>query len=121
MIDTEAEFLMEVTDKTKADVKVGVPFNSNPFACDRNGRLIRVELSLTTRVKFACLKLPRCHRSTRKSSSLVRHHSPPPWKLDLLNTSFRIVRKFKIFNTNNLWINLKGSYFSVISHPGDPL
>jgi len=35
MIDTEAEFLMEVTDKTKADVKVGVPFNSDPLACDR--------------------------------------------------------------------------------------
>jgi len=26
MADTEAEFIMEVTDKTKADVKVGVPF-----------------------------------------------------------------------------------------------
>jgi UDP-N-acetylglucosamine pyrophosphorylase len=25
MVDTEAEFIMEVTDKTKADVKVGIP------------------------------------------------------------------------------------------------
>ena len=32
MIDTDAEFIMEVTDKTKADVKVGVPLNSAPFA-----------------------------------------------------------------------------------------
>lgn len=32
MIDTEAEFLMEVTDKTKADVKVGAPFNYDRFA-----------------------------------------------------------------------------------------
>lgn len=34
MIDTEAEFLMEVTDKTKADVKVGIPFDSDPFSYD---------------------------------------------------------------------------------------
>jgi len=31
MIDTGAEFLMEVTDKTKADVKVGVSLGSDPF------------------------------------------------------------------------------------------
>ena len=31
MIDTGAEFIMEVTDKTKADVKVRVPFNSDPL------------------------------------------------------------------------------------------
>jgi len=34
MIDTDAEFIMEVTDKTKADVKVRVPLNSDPFACN---------------------------------------------------------------------------------------
>ena len=34
MIDTDAEFLMEVTDKTKADVKVGILFNPDPFAYD---------------------------------------------------------------------------------------
>lgn len=32
MIDTEAEFIMEVTDKTKADVKVGIAFDSDPSA-----------------------------------------------------------------------------------------
>lgn len=32
MIDTEAEFIMEVTDKTKADVKVRVPFNLDLFS-----------------------------------------------------------------------------------------
>jgi len=31
MIDTDAEFLMEVTDKTKADVKVCVPLNFDPL------------------------------------------------------------------------------------------
>ena len=34
MIDTDAEFLMEVTDKTKADVKVGVPLSIDPFVYD---------------------------------------------------------------------------------------
>ena len=32
MIDTEAEFIMEVTDKTKADVKVCVPFNPDSLS-----------------------------------------------------------------------------------------
>lgn len=30
MIDTESEFIMEVTDKTKADIKVCAPFRSDP-------------------------------------------------------------------------------------------
>lgn len=28
---------------------------------------------------------------------------------------FKSVRKFKIFNTNNLWVNLKGTFLSVVS------
>lgn len=30
MIDTGSEFIMEVTDKTKADIKVCAPFESDP-------------------------------------------------------------------------------------------
>ena len=34
MVDTQAEFIMEVTDKTKADVKVGIPSDSDPVGVD---------------------------------------------------------------------------------------
>lgn len=74
MIDTDAEFLMEVTDKTKADVKVSVPLVLIRPHMTENGILSRVELSSITRVKSACSKLPRSHRTTRKSSSPVRGH-----------------------------------------------
>jgi UDP-N-acetylglucosamine pyrophosphorylase len=35
MIDTDAEFLMEVTDKTKADVKVCTSYSSDLFVYNR--------------------------------------------------------------------------------------
>ncbi|KII92952.1 hypothetical protein PLICRDRAFT_172976 [Plicaturopsis crispa FD-325 SS-3] len=67
MIDTQAEFLMEVTDKTKADVKGGT-------LIDYDGSIRLLEIA----------QVPSEHTE-----------------------EFKSVRKFKIFNTNNLWINLK--------------
>ncbi|KAL1748725.1 UTP--glucose-1-phosphate uridylyltransferase family [Schizophyllum fasciatum] len=67
MIDTQAEFVMEVTDKTKADVKGGT-------LIDYEGQMRLLEIA----------QVPNEHVE-----------------------DFKSVRKFKIFNTNNLWINLK--------------
>ncbi|THH19941.1 hypothetical protein EW146_g1313 [Bondarzewia mesenterica] len=67
MIDTEAEFLMEVTDKTKADVKGGT-------LIDYDGQVRLLEIA----------QVPSEHVE-----------------------DFKSIRKFKIFNTNNIWINLK--------------
>ncbi|KAJ7346762.1 UTP-glucose-1-phosphate uridylyltransferase [Mycena albidolilacea] len=67
MIHTNAEFLMEVTDKTKADVKGGTLINYG-------GSMRLLEIA----------QVPSKHVD-----------------------EFKSVRKFKIFNTNNLWINLK--------------
>jgi UTP--glucose-1-phosphate uridylyltransferase len=67
MIDSQAEFLMEVTDKTKADVKGGT-------LIDYDGNIRLLEIA----------QVPSEHVE-----------------------DFKSVRKFKIFNTNNLWVNLK--------------
>jgi len=67
MIDEKAEFLMEVTDKTKADVKGGT-------LVDYDGSIRLLEVAQV-----------------------------PPEHVD----EFKSVRQFKIFNTNNLWIDLK--------------
>ncbi|TDL21331.1 UTP-glucose-1-phosphate uridylyltransferase [Rickenella mellea] len=67
MVDTGAEFLMEVTDKTKADVKGGT-------LIDYEGSIRLLEIA----------QVPSEHVE-----------------------DFKAIRKFKIFNTNNLWINLK--------------
>ncbi|KAF8070574.1 UTP--glucose-1-phosphate uridylyltransferase family [Lyophyllum atratum] len=67
MIDTSAEFLMEVTDKTKADIKGGT-------LIDYDGTIRLLEIA-----------------------QVSSQHSE----------EFKSVRKFKIFNTNNLWINLR--------------
>ena len=72
MIETQAEFIMEVTDKTKADVKGGTLINYDGVI-----RLLEVA------------QVPNEHIE-----------------------DFKSVRKFKIFNTNNLWINLKGKRLS---------
>ncbi|KAF7361778.1 UTP--glucose-1-phosphate uridylyltransferase [Mycena venus] len=80
MIDTNAEFLMEVTDKTKADIKGGT-------LIDYEGSMRLLEIA----------QVPSEHVE-----------------------DFKSVRKFKIFNTNNLWINLKGECHSLtkISNEG---
>lgn len=67
MIESKAEFIMEVTDKTKADVKGGT-------LIDYDGHIRLLEVA----------QVPNEHIE-----------------------DFKSVRKFKIFNTNNLWINLK--------------
>ncbi|KAI9627399.1 hypothetical protein H4Q26_017396 [Puccinia striiformis f. sp. tritici PST-130] len=67
MIDSQSEFIMEVTDKTKADVKGGTLINY-----DGNIRLLEIA------------QVPNDHVE-----------------------DFKSVRKFKIFNTNNLWVNLR--------------
>ncbi|THH19942.1 hypothetical protein EW146_g1312 [Bondarzewia mesenterica] len=67
MIDTQAEYLMEVTDKTKADIKGGT-------LVDYEGSIRLLEVA----------QVPSEHVE-----------------------DFKSIRKFKIFNTNNLWINLK--------------
>ncbi|KAG6378218.1 UTP-glucose-1-phosphate uridylyltransferase [Boletus reticuloceps] len=67
MIETNAEFLMEVTDKTKADIKGGT-------LIDYEGSVRLLEIA----------QVPSEHAE-----------------------DFKSIRKFKIFNTNNLWINLK--------------
>lgn len=67
MIDTQAEFIMEVTDKTKADIKGGT-------LIDYEGSVRLLEIA----------QVPSEHVE-----------------------DFKSVRKFKIFNTNNIWINLR--------------
>ena len=75
MIESNAEFLMEVTDKTKADIKGGT-------LIDYEGSVRLLEIA----------QVPSEHVE-----------------------DFKSVRKFKIFNTNNLWINLPGEHFEF--HP----
>ncbi|KAJ2811348.1 UTP-glucose-1-phosphate uridylyltransferase [Coemansia furcata] len=67
MADTGAEFVMEVTDKTKADIKGGT-------IIDYDGQVRLLEIA----------QVPKAHVD-----------------------DFKRVKKFKIFNTNNLWISLK--------------
>lgn len=67
MIESGSEFLMEVTDKTKADIKGGT-------LIDYNGQIRLLEIA----------QVPDEHVE-----------------------DFKSVKKFKIFNTNNLWIDLK--------------
>ncbi|CAL1707745.1 unnamed protein product [Somion occarium] len=67
MIDSRSEFIMEVTDKTKADIKGGTLIEY-----DDTIRLLEVAQVASEHIE-----------------------------------DFKSIRKFKIFNTNNLWINLK--------------
>lgn len=67
MVKEKVDFVMEVTDKTRSDVK--------------GGTLIEYE------GKPKLFEIAQC----------------PPSKLD----EFKSIKKFKIFNTNNLWVNLK--------------
>lgn len=72
MIDSEAEFLMEVTNKTKADVKVSLVVSSFPFSCFHIQFISsRVERSLTTMARFVFWRSPRSPRNMWRSSNLV--------------------------------------------------
>ena len=67
MIDSQAEFIMEVTDKTKADVKGGT-------IIDYEGSVRLLEIA----------QVPKEHVN-----------------------EFKSIKKFKYFNTNNIWMNVK--------------
>lgn len=67
MIETGAEFIMEVTDKTKADIKGGTIINYN-------GQVRLLEIA----------QVPSEHKS-----------------------DFTAVKKFRIFNTNNIWVSTR--------------
>lgn len=67
MEDTKAEYLMELTDKTRADIK--------------GGTLISYE----------------------EKSTLLEVAQVPKQYIE----EFKSVKKFKVFNTNNVWISLK--------------
>lgn len=67
MAKTEAEYIMELTDKTKADVKGGT-------IIDYEGTVRLLEIA----------QVPSDHVE-----------------------EFKSIKKFKYFNTNNIWLNLK--------------
>ncbi|KAJ9084296.1 UTP-glucose-1-phosphate uridylyltransferase [Entomophthora muscae] len=67
VVESGAEFVMEVTDKTKSDIKGGT-------LVDYNGQIRLLEIA----------QVPNEHVE-----------------------EFKSVRKFKIFNTNNLWVSTK--------------
>jgi len=67
LIETNCEFAMEVTDKTRADIKGGT-------LIDYQGHVRLLELAQV-----------------------------PPSHVE----DFKSIKKFKIFNTNNIWVNLK--------------
>lgn len=67
MMSTGAEFIMEVTDKTKADIKGGTIINYN-------GQVRLLEIA----------QVPAEHKS-----------------------DFTSVKKFRIFNTNNIWVSTR--------------
>ncbi|PJF16656.1 UTP--glucose-1-phosphate uridylyltransferase domain-containing protein, partial [Paramicrosporidium saccamoebae] len=67
MIESGTEFIMEVTDKTKADIKGGT-------LIDYSGGVRLLEIA----------QVPSEHKN-----------------------DFTSIKKFKIFNTNNIWISLK--------------
>lgn len=67
MADSGAEFIMEVTDKTKADIKGGT-------LIDYDGSIRLLEIA----------QVPAEHKA-----------------------DFTSIKKFKIFNTNNIWIKIK--------------
>jgi len=67
MIESNAEYIMEVTDKTRADIKGGTLIKYH-------GQIKLLEVA-----------------------QVPKQHVP----------EFQSIKKFKIFNTNNLWINLR--------------
>ncbi|KAL4930479.1 UTP glucose-1-phosphate uridylyltransferase [Aspergillus undulatus] len=67
MVDTQSEYIMELTDKTKADVKGGT-------IIDYEGKVRLLEIA----------QVPKEHVN-----------------------EFKSIKKFKYFNTNNIWMNLR--------------
>ncbi|CAF9913056.1 MAG: UTP-glucose-1-phosphate uridylyltransferase [Heterodermia speciosa] len=67
MVESKSEYIMELTDKTKADVKGGTIINY-----ENSVRLLEIA------------QVPKEHTN-----------------------EFKSIKKFKYFNTNNIWLNLK--------------
>ncbi|KAJ6018196.1 UTP-glucose-1-phosphate uridylyltransferase Ugp1 [Penicillium sp. IBT 35674x] len=67
MVDSQAEYIMELTDKTKADVKGGT-------IIDNDGKVRLLEIA----------QVPKEHVN-----------------------EFKSIKKFKYFNTNNIWMNVR--------------
>ncbi|GLI81186.1 UTP-glucose-1-phosphate uridylyltransferase [Penicillium ochrochloron] len=67
MVDSNAEYIMELTDKTKADVKGGT-------IIDQDGKVRLLEIA----------QVPKEHVN-----------------------EFKSIKKFKYFNTNNIWMNVR--------------
>ena len=67
MIDTQSEYIMELTDKTKADVKGGT-------IIDYEGKVRLLEIA----------QVPKEHVN-----------------------EFKSIKKFRYFNTNNIWLNVQ--------------
>ena len=67
MVESKSEYIMELTDKTKADVKGGTIINY-----DNSVRLLEIA------------QVPKEHTN-----------------------EFKSIKKFKYFNTNNIWLNLQ--------------
>jgi len=67
MVDSQAEYIMELTDKTKADVKGGT-------IIDSDGKVRLLEIA----------QVPKEHVN-----------------------EFKSIKKFKYFNTNNIWLNVQ--------------
>ncbi|XBW38604.1 hypothetical protein QEN19_004193 [Hanseniaspora menglaensis] len=76
MLSSNSEYIMELTDKTRADVKGGTLIT-------KNGNVQLLEVA----------QVPKEH-------------------ID----DFKNIRKFKYFNTNNLWINLKAMKKLITEH-----
>jgi len=76
MVETEAEYIMELTDKTKADVKGGT-------IIDYEGTVRLLEIA----------QVPREHTQ-----------------------DFKSIKKFRYFNTNNIWLNLNAIKRVVQNH-----
>jgi hypothetical protein len=75
MIDSQAEFLMEVTDKTKADIKARHLLIL--FSLNADLPYIREALLLTMKALFVFLKLLKYPPSTLRSSNQVHSlHEP---------------------------------------------
>ena len=84
VISNNREFVMEVTDKTRADVKGGT-------LIQYEGKLRLLEAA---QVRFFKLILTLCNRP--KYFQVPKQHEE----------DFKSVKKFNVFNTNNLWISL---------------
>lgn len=109
MIESESEFLMEVTNKTKGDLKASiVPISCLLFSRSpsiKGGTLVDYDGSLRLlELGQVPLKNVDDFKSSKYTNTRYRVPCTP-----LLAQQFLVVFNFRILNTNNLWINLKGA------------